>query len=174
MGAMSSTAFPVRRKPRLLIVEDDADLRVLVQFAARRSEAFSTICTAEDGQAALDLVEAGLRGERADLPPDVVFTDWNMPRLTGVELARELRRRGETHDVAVALFTSAQSAFEREQARNAGVCAHFLKPAGLAELTAIMKSLPAFCRDRLRQAEEAAHGPAMAGAMTRGETISAA
>lgn len=144
---MSTPPFSLRRKPRLLIVEDEPDLRVLVHFAAKRSEAFSIICTAEDGQTALEMVQAGLRGERADLPPDVIFSDWNMPRLTGIELARALKRNPETRGIAMALFTSAQTAFEREQARAAGCCAHFLKPAGLLELTAIMKSLPAFCAE---------------------------
>lgn len=159
---MSSTAFPPARKPRLLIVEDEPDLRVLIHFAAKRSEAFSTICTAEDGQVALEMVQAGVRGERADLPPDVIFSDWNMPRLTGLELLRAVKGSAKTHRIAVALFTSAQTAFEREQARAAGCCAHFLKPAGLLELTAIMKSLPAFCREAAAPEPVLAHAESSA------------
>ncbi len=141
---MTANSPTPRRKPRLLIVEDEPDLRVLIQFAARRAEVFSTICTAENGGAALELVRAGVRGERADLPPDIVFTDLNMPRLNGLELAEQLRQLPETREVAIALFTSAYSPADRAAARRAGCCAHFRKPAGLAELTAILKSLPVY------------------------------
>ena len=138
------TATSARRKPRLLIVEDEPDLRVLIQYAAKRSEVFSTICTAENGQAALELVRAGLRGERADVPPDLVFSDYHMPRLNGIELAAELRRHPETQHIAVALFTSANTPADRAAARAAGCCAHYDKPATLRELTSILRRLPSF------------------------------
>jgi CheY-like chemotaxis protein len=143
------TAQPpaTRRKPRLLIVEDEADLRVLIQFAARRAEVFSTICTAEDGEMALEMIRAGVRGERADMPPDIVFTDYNMPRVDGLQLALKLRAAPETSDIVVALFTAAQSPADRAAAKRAGCCANFRKPAGLVELTAMLKSLPIFSRN---------------------------
>ncbi|HUR59824.1 MAG TPA: response regulator [Opitutaceae bacterium] len=143
---MTAVSPAARRKPRLLIVEDEPDLRVLIQFAARRAEVFSTICTAEDGEMALEMIQAGVRGERADMPPDIVFTDYNMPRLNGLELAEQLRATADTAEIAVALFTAAQSPADRAAARRAGCCANFRKPAGLVELTSMLKSLPIFSR----------------------------
>src|SRR5688572_12249781 len=117
---MTAPSSAARRKPRLLIVEDEADLRVLIQFAARRAEVFSTICTAENGEMALEMIQAGVRGDRADMPPDIVFTDYNMPCVNGLELAVKLRASPETSDIVVALFTAAQSPADRAAARRAG------------------------------------------------------
>ena len=150
LDRMTSSTPGARRKPRLLIVEDEPDLRVLIQFAARRAEAFSTICAAENGEMALEMIRAGLRGERADLPPDIVFTDYNMPRVNGLELAEKLRYEPYTNDIVVALFTASQSPADRAAARRAGCCANFRKPAGLIELTAMLKSLPIFSKRTLR------------------------
>jgi two-component system, chemotaxis family, chemotaxis protein CheY len=159
----ASTATPPRRKPRLLIVEDEADLRVLILFAAKRAEVFSTICTAQDGAEALELVQAGVRGDRADMPPDIVFTDYNMPRVNGLELCEHLRDHAETAGIVVALFTSAHSPADRAAAKRAGVCAHFRKPAGLNELIAILRSLPIFARRNLDGAETAPRIPEHSG-----------
>jgi two-component system, OmpR family, phosphate regulon response regulator PhoB len=135
-----------RRKPRLLIVEDDPDLRVLIQFAAKRSEVFSTISTAENGEDALEQVNAGLQGTRADMPPDVIFTDYNMPRVNGLELAKELQRKKETRSIPVALFTAAQSDPRPATAEAAGCRAVYQKPASFRELLRIMRALPNLCR----------------------------
>lgn len=95
---------------------------------------------------ALEMIQAGVRGERADMPPDIVFTDYNMPRVNGLELAEKLRASPDTCEIAVALFTAAQSQADRAAARRAGCCANFRKPAGLVELTSMLKSLPIFSR----------------------------
>jgi CheY-like chemotaxis protein len=137
---------PMRRKPRLLIVEDDADLRVLLQFAAKRSEMYSTICTAEDGASALEQVRAGVRGERADLPPDVVFTDYTMPRADGLEVAAELRRDAATAGTTIALFTGELGPEVHRRALALGCCAIYPKPANFRELLRIMRALPTYCR----------------------------
>lgn len=158
---MTATASALRRKPRLLIVEHEPDLRVLIQFAAWRSEVFSTICSAENGAAALELVRAGVRGERADMPPDIVFTDYEVPRINGLELAHQLRSRPETRGVAVALFSSACSAAERAAAVRAGCCAHFKKPDGLKELTTILKSLPVYSLQAADALARASHPEAV-------------
>jgi two-component system cell cycle response regulator len=126
-----------------------------VYVVARRAEVFSTICTAENGEMALEMIQAGVRGERADMPPDIVFTDYNMPCVNGLELAEKLRASPKTSDIVVALFTAAQSPADRAAARRAGCCANFRKPAGLVELTAMLKSLPIFSRNAGRTASVA-------------------
>ena len=129
------------RQPRLMIVEDDPDLRILVEVAANRAEAYSSIVTESDGQAALARIRE--LSAVADHPacPDVVFTDLDMPGLTGIQLTRELQRDPVTKHIRVAVFTASNIPHDNEAARAAGCYAVFKKPVGLRELTEIMKSL---------------------------------
>jgi CheY-like chemotaxis protein len=129
-------------KPRLMIVEDDPDLRILVEMAANRAEVYSHIETVSDGEAALARIRelAATAGQPGC--PDVVFTDLDMPGLTGIQLTRELQRDPATRHIRVAVFTASNIPHDNDAARAAGCYAVFKKPVGLRELTEIMRSLP--------------------------------
>lgn len=104
---------------RVLIAEDQSmvlgalaallDLEPDVEVAGR----------ARDGLEALDLVEK--------VRPDVVLTDIEMPNMTGLELAAELKRRGSTARVVI-LTTFARSGYLR-RALDAGAAGYLLKDA---------------------------------------------
>ena len=71
-----------RRRPRILLADDNADMR---EYVRRLLAGRYDVRTVADGEAAL----AAARAER----PDLVLTDVMMPRLDGFGLLRELRRR---------------------------------------------------------------------------------
>ncbi|WP_312171424.1 response regulator [Microbacterium sp.] len=69
--------------PRVLVVDDDPDVALLVKTVLER-RAGCEVVLAEDGHAATRAL--------ADFTPDVVVTDIEMPGLSGLELLAELRR----------------------------------------------------------------------------------
>jgi CheY-like chemotaxis protein len=69
---------------------------------------------------------------------DLVLTDQTMPRLTGLELAREIR--GLRADVPVILYTGYGEEISSEQLAAAGVRALARKPVEPAELLALVRS----------------------------------
>lgn len=67
----------------ILLVEDNADYRrLLARFLADRGY---HVTEAGDGQEALEKLDRST--------PGLVVTDWEMPRLDGIQLVEELRRR---------------------------------------------------------------------------------
>lgn len=126
-----------------MIVEDDPDLRILVEVAANRAETFSVIVTEADGAAALARIRDLSIAADDPARPDVVFTDLDMPGLNGIQLTRELQRDPGTKDIRVAVFTASNIPNDNEAAKAAGCCAIYKKPIGLRELTEIMQSLAA-------------------------------
>jgi CheY-like chemotaxis protein len=128
-----------------MIVEDDPDMRGIIETAAKRSASYAAHYSANDGHAALNLIREIINGETGHALPDLVLSDLSMPRLDGFGLIEELRRIPETSRIPVAIMTSSDLPADREKAKRLGCAAFFHKPHGLIELTSLMKSLPAIC-----------------------------
>jgi len=82
--------------PRVLVVDDNADIRALVSFVLRREPEIVLIGEAEDGGSAVVFV----RQHR----PDLVVMDLLMPRVGGLDATRQIKR--ESPDTKVLVLTS--------------------------------------------------------------------
>ncbi len=89
-------------KPHVLVVDDDPDKLILLQFALTR--AGYDVRTAEDGEEGLAAVHS--------FDPDLVVSDIMMPRMNGYELARRIRENPQTRFIPVILQTAAGSRAE--------------------------------------------------------------
>ncbi len=110
----------------VLIVEDDPSIAELVQCVVEGELGVRTI-VAEDG-------ERGLAVAR-EAKPDVVLLDVNLPRMSGLEVARRLKSDPETQEVALVAMTSMPEA----EAIAAGCSDHIEKPFDLDDLTRLVK-----------------------------------
>jgi CheY-like chemotaxis protein len=124
-------------KISLMIVEDDANIRYLMQTAAERADAFDPIWTEEDGQAALD----SLRNCTANSLPTMIVSDLVMPRMTGLQLLQKIKSDPTLRHIPVAIITSSNVPHDREEALALGACAYVEKPHGLAALTEALLTL---------------------------------
>lgn len=114
----------------LLIADDDPDVRWALERTFVR--AGFTVLTAADGIAALRIAVS----ER----PDVVLTDMDMPRLTGLELCQAIRGHHEIADMPVAILSGRLMPGDTEVAA-AGLCATMLKPFTNSELVSTVRML---------------------------------
>ncbi len=98
----------------ILLVDDSAEDRELLQHTLRRNQFRGRIEEARDGLEALDRLNC--RGQWAGADPKdlprAVFLDVKMPRLNGIEVLRELRSTAHLVVVPVVMLTS--SAEERD------------------------------------------------------------
>ena len=118
---------------RLLIVDDDADVRSLLTLTL--ADAGAEVRAAESAQDALRLFEQGSF--------DLFLSDLGMPGEDGLSLIEKIRaveaRRGGA--VVAIAFSGYGSASDREQTRRAGFQAHVVKPCEPVELVALMARL---------------------------------
>ncbi len=114
---------------RVLLVEDDAMLGEGVRRGLRQQG--HAVDWVQDGEAA----ELALAGE----PYDAVLLDLGLPRKGGLEVLRDLRRRGAT--LPVLILTAQDAVPDRVAGLDAGADDYLVKPFDLDELAARLRAL---------------------------------
>jgi two-component system KDP operon response regulator KdpE len=113
---------------RVLVADDESAIRKVVRDALER-EGHEVIAVI-DGQEALERFEEGSF--------DLVVTDLAMPRVDGIELVKEIRRRSE---VPILVLTVRGEEREKVRLLDQGADDYVTKPFGVAELVARARAL---------------------------------
>ena len=103
---------------KFLVVDDSATMRRIIVNALQRI-GFTTCVEAGDGREAL---------ERFDSSVSFVITDWNMPNMSGTELAKALRAREDGRTVPILMVTARSVREDILTAMEAGVNNYVVKP----------------------------------------------
>ncbi len=119
------------RLPQVLVVDDSLSARKTL--ATLLSDSGYQVATAIDGLDALDKV-------RSD-PPELILTDLEMPRMTGMELAAIIRNSSQFSKIPVVMITSRSTHKHRGEAEAAGVSAYLTKPWTEAKVLETVQSL---------------------------------
>ncbi len=112
-------ATPTARGARVLLTDDSISVRRAVARMLERGG--WQVETAQDGQAALDLLQR-------DPHFDLLLTDLEMPRVNGFELIEELRRREGTRDLPIVVMTTRAGEKHQQLAFALGASDYFSKP----------------------------------------------
>lgn len=112
---------------RVLVVDDELQVVQTVREMLR-DMGVARSYPAKDGQEAIDFLRD------YEQAVDVVITDWNMPRMNGLELLKGARSRNP--EVVVLLVTGRADRDSVMQARDLGVQGYLRKPFSAQELRA--------------------------------------
>jgi DNA-binding NtrC family response regulator len=93
------TAADGQRAPRILLAEDDDDLRWALSDLLK-SEGYDVVAV-PDGRVFLEQLGSAVLLGQAALPADVIVTDVRMPGLTGMQILERIRERGWSIPVVV-------------------------------------------------------------------------
>ncbi|GAB3485583.1 response regulator transcription factor [Nocardiopsis coralliicola] len=136
--------MPAPTAPHVLVVDDEPNIRELVR-AALRFHGF-TVSSAADGASALRRVE--------EVRPDLVLLDVLLPDISGFEVCRQLRGRGD--EVPVIYLTARDAPTDTVTGLSLGGDDYVTKPFSVEALIARMRAL-------LRRARRPAPEGALAG-----------
>jgi len=93
-------------KKTILLIEDRADDVDLTLRALEKNRIANEVFVCVDGLDALDFLFArGRYTERAELP-ELILLDLNLPRITGLEVLRQIRADERTRRIPVVVLTS--------------------------------------------------------------------
>jgi signal transduction histidine kinase len=102
----------------ILLADDDASLRELARLTMNDPD--YCFIEASNGKEALELARTQ--------QPDLLILDWMMPTLSGIEVARNLRRDPTTARIPVIMLTAKGQDKDRELGRAVGVHSYLVKP----------------------------------------------
>ncbi len=116
---------------RVLIAEDDPDIRALV--ARRVMQLGHEVVEVLDGQAALDIALAD--------EVDLVLLDWMMPTRTGLDVCRAIRADARVGRMKIVMLTAKAHEDDLARAFSAGVDDYVIKPFRGADLQQRLSAL---------------------------------
>lgn len=131
MEARSPLARGPQGAPRILVVEDEAPLALLLAYNLE-ADGYSVERVERGDEAELRLAEA---------LPDLVILDWMLPGVSGLEICRRLRAREATRALPVIMLTARGEETERVRGLSVGADDYVVKPFSVPELMARVRAL---------------------------------
>lgn len=104
---------------RVVVADDDADIRALVTISAKRA-GLEVVASVADGEQAIASI--------TELRPDLVILDVAMPGLTGLEVCAKVRENADLADIPILLLSAAVDEAARAAGREAGATDYLAKP----------------------------------------------
>lgn len=137
----------------LLLVEDNAEDRILLSDAVRRTAPTMVLRCACHGEEAIDYLRGcGAFADRSAFPaPDLVLLDLKLPRKSGFEVLAWIRASAEHATLPVIVLTSSSEPCDIARAYALGATSYLVKSIGLRETRDMVRGLNAFAG--LRQAQ---------------------
>ena len=118
-------------KSTVMIVEDEASLVTMLRYNLEK-EGY-VVTEAGDGEEALMIAD--------ETRPDAVLLDWMLPRISGIEVCRQLRRKSDTRNVPIIMLTARTEEADKIRGLNIGADDYITKPFSMPELMARLSAL---------------------------------
>ena len=142
----------------LLIVEDEANDRFLIQRALHKAQIANPVQMTVDGEEAIAYLSgAGKFVDRAAHPvPMHVLLDLKLPRRSGLEVLTWIRASSRLKTLPVVVLTSSPDSFDVRRAYEAGANSYLVKPVDFEGLHRMIESVGLFwlVLSRLPEIEE--------------------
>lgn len=117
--------------PYVLVVEDEDALATLLDYNLEK-EGFR-VERAADGEEALLKV--------AEEAPDLILLDWMLPKVSGVEVCRQVRAGAETRKTPIIMLTARGEDGDKVRGLDTGADDYVVKPFAMSELVARIRAL---------------------------------
>jgi CheY-like chemotaxis protein len=112
----------------ILLVDDDADCRMLVRDAISESKVSNRVFEVSNGSEALDFLHR--RGKWANAPrPGLIYLDIEMPSMDGQAVLKAIKADPDLRDIPVVMMTGVSDEKQMKLAAEAGANSYTIKPA---------------------------------------------
>lgn len=130
----------MRKTKLILIAEDDADDRLMINEAFMENNMPAGIVFFENGAELLDYLYSF---DESPVPtlPDLILLDLNMPKMDGKAVLSKLKLHNLYKDIPVVILTTSRSKEEEANVLDMGASGFYTKPSSFTELVNITSSI---------------------------------
>lgn len=111
-----------------MLIDDDRDDRYFFQNALNRLSDHYAYCEAKHGAEALAQLRA------AELLPDFIFLDINMPVMDGIRCLSEIKKDPKLKNIPVIIYTTSSNSKDMELTNKLGASWYLIKPWDIINL----------------------------------------
>jgi len=130
----------MRKTKLILIAEDDADDRLMINEAFMENNMPAGIVFFENGAELLDYLYSFDEGLERILP-DLILLDLNMPKMDGKTVLSKLKLHNSYKEIPVIILTTSRSREEEISVLEMGASGFYTKPSSFTELVNITASI---------------------------------
>jgi CheY-like chemotaxis protein len=130
----------------ILLAEDNPQDAELIIRALNKCMPANHLAHVSDGQQALDFLFYPAT-EEARKPPKVLLLDLKMPKVSGLEVLREIRANERTRLLPVVIFTSSREDRDVAEAYRLGVNSFIVKPVDFENFLEVVSNMGSYWID---------------------------
>ena len=125
-----------KKSVRILIVDDDADDRLLIRKAFDENALMCQLEFVENGEGMVRLLTHRLAARGSDVPelPNLILLDLNMPRMDGREALQWIKKQATLKHIPVVVLTASDAGDDIRNAYDLGGSSFVVKPSPFDEL----------------------------------------
>ncbi len=134
------------KQTMVLVAEDDADDRLLIQKAFTKGFENGELLYVENGEELLKYLkqQAPYNNEATYPRPQIVLLDLNMPKKDGRQALKEIKADKELCKIPVIVFTTSRQREDIEHMYKLGSNSYITKPSSFDGLLAVAKEIEAY------------------------------
>ena len=136
----------------ILVADDDADDRMLIEEAFDESETGNRIEFVKDGEELLEFLrrEGDYTGRTEESDPGIILLDLNMPRKDGRVALKEIKEDPKLRQIPVIILTTSKADEDIIRTYQLGVSSFITKPKSFEELLNLVKVLNDYWMETVR------------------------
>lgn len=127
---------------KILLADDDADDRAIMQDAMEELDANNILCFAHNGEEALLILGSDYNAEHQ---PALIILDLNMPKLNGTETLARIKDDDRFKTIPVIIYSTSLNPLEKEKCMRLGAHSYVTKPISFKESMDTARSFLQFC-----------------------------
>ena len=132
---MADAASPLR----IVLIEDNQDHAKILKWAFEQTSHQASLTFFKDGETAL--IHLAKAGRPATDPPDLIFLDFNLPKIDGRDVLSQLKSSERSKNVPVIILSSSEREEDVRKAYELGASTYISKAIIMNELSGSLQSV---------------------------------
>jgi two-component system response regulator len=134
----------ISRTDILLVEDDPMDVQLMLRELGRDSKA--RVDVVRDGEEALDFLfcRAAFADRSLNYPPKLVLLDLKLPKVSGLQVLREIKSRMETRAIPVIALTSSREERDLVESYRLGVNSYIQKPVDFEKFRETIRTVKTY------------------------------